>query len=108
MHIAFLKNITDDRTGGLHSGRPTGYHSSGMTLSFAVRVRDMLIIHQASRPLKAIMFPPEPVTPGSLPTHSVRRSHRLSSDPIARNTVDSTDIAGCTLGVGSIGELDTG
>lgn len=105
MHIAFLKNITDDRTGNLHSGRPTGYHSSGMALSFAVRVRDMLIIHQASRPLKAIMFPPEPVvhtahilryhedlrwqfsatqTPGSLPTHSVRRSHRLSSDPISK------------------------
>ncbi|OQE08161.1 hypothetical protein PENFLA_c147G02591, partial [Penicillium flavigenum] len=29
MHIAFLKNITDDRTGGLHSGRPTDYHSGG-------------------------------------------------------------------------------
>jgi hypothetical protein len=26
----------------------------------------------------------------------------------ARNTVDSTDIAGCTLCGGSIGELDTG
>ncbi|KAJ5264640.1 hypothetical protein N7505_007433 [Penicillium chrysogenum] len=29
MHISFLKNITDDRTGDLHSGRPTGYHSGG-------------------------------------------------------------------------------
>jgi hypothetical protein len=61
MQIASLKNNTDDRTGDLHSGRPTGYHSGGMTLSLAVRVRDILIIHQASRPLKAIMFPPEPV-----------------------------------------------
>lgn len=59
MHIAFLKNITDDRTGDLHSGRPTGYHSGGMTLSLAVRVRDMLIIHPTSRPLKAIIFSPE-------------------------------------------------
>ncbi|KAJ5473944.1 hypothetical protein N7475_003510 [Penicillium sp. IBT 31633x] len=93
MHIAFLKNNTDDRTGDLHSGRPSGYHSGGMTLSLAVK------------PLKAIMFPLEPVvhtahilryhedlrrqsfatqTPGSLPTHSVRRSHRLSSDPISK------------------------
>ena len=105
IHIAFLKNITDDRSGGLHSGRSNDYHSGGMTLPLAVRVRDMLIIHQAPRPLKAIMFPPEPVvhtahilgyhedlrwqfsatqTPGSLPTHSVRRSHRLSSDPISK------------------------
>ena len=61
MDIAVLKNNKDDRTGDLHSGRSTGYHSGGMTLSLAIRVRDMLIIHQASRPLKATMFPPEPV-----------------------------------------------
>ena len=49
MHIAFLKNITDDRTGGLHCGRPTGYNSSGMTLSLAVRVR--LMLTRSLRPL---------------------------------------------------------
>ncbi|KAJ5264546.1 hypothetical protein N7505_007339 [Penicillium chrysogenum] len=29
MHIALLKNNTDDPTGDLRSGRPTGYHSGG-------------------------------------------------------------------------------
>ncbi|CAG8904196.1 unnamed protein product [Penicillium nalgiovense] len=59
----------------------TAYKSQMIALGIFILGVLLVTIPVASRPLKAIMFPPEP-TPGSLPTHSVRRSHRLSSDPI--------------------------
>jgi hypothetical protein len=39
---------------------PASYHNS-MTPSFAVRVREMLSLYQASRPLTVIMFASEPM-----------------------------------------------
>jgi hypothetical protein len=57
--LSTFRNKQDDCAGDLHSERFASCDSSGMALALAVRFRDMLKIHQASRPLKAIMLTSE-------------------------------------------------
>ncbi|KAF2996977.1 hypothetical protein E8E15_000010, partial [Penicillium rubens] len=77
MHIALLKNNTDDPTGDLRSGRPTGYHSGGFQAIKGNRVltrADTWPATRSQREAKPSPFYPPVSAPGDEPRTELKHN----------------------------------